>query len=266
MLRRYNKLTIEVKKIISYNLNGIRAALGKDLIGWLKVENPDMLCIQETKASSDQFDTRIFEELGYEHYWFSAEKKGYSGVGILTKLKPDKIIYGMDNPTYDSEGRVLQADFGDVSLISVYFPSGTSGDARQDFKMDFLEDFHKYLKNLRKTRPNLIVSGDYNICHKPIDINYPKKHEQMSGYLPEERAWVDQFVADGFVDTFREFNKESNQYSWWSYRSGARPKNLGWRIDYHMVTDSLKSKLVNAKILQQVVHSDHCPVVVEIDF
>lgn len=255
-----------MKKIISYNLNGIRAALGKDLIGWLKKENPDMMCIQETKAMPEQFDASVFEELGYKHFWYSAQKKGYSGVGILTKHEPDNVKYGMGVEKYDSEGRVLQADFGDITLISVYFPSGTSGDIRQDFKMDFLEDFHEYLKNLRKSRPNLIISGDYNICHKPIDINHPERHETMSGFLPEERAWFDQFVEDGFVDSFRQFNHEAEQYSWWSYRAGARAKNLGWRIDYHMVTDSMKSKLKNARILQQVVHSDHCPVVVEIDF
>lgn len=255
-----------VKKLISYNVNGIRAALNKDLAGWLKQESPDILCLQEIKANADQFDVTIFEKLGYHCFWHSAEKKGYSGVAILSKEKPHIIKHGIDIPKFDSEGRYIRADFGDITLINSYFPSGTTGDVRQEFKMKFLYDMLKHLTELKKTRPNLIVSGDYNICHKPIDINHPKLHEDVSGFLPEEREWFDKYIGSGFVDTFREFNKEPNQYSWWSYRAGSRQRNMGWRIDYHIISKSLQNKLKNASILQHVAHSDHCPVVVEIDF
>jgi exodeoxyribonuclease III len=254
------------RKIISYNVNGLRAAITKGFIEWLKTENPDIICIQETKLQQGQIDTALFESLGYNHYWHYALKKGYSGVAIFSKQKPDNISYGIGLSQYDNEGRTLIADFGSVSVISVYHPSGTSGDERQDFKMHWLNDFLKFTKELRKTKPNLIISGDFNICHKPIDINFPKKHETYSGFLPEERAWMDTFVNSGFVDTFRQFNQQPNQYSWWSYRANSREKNLGWRIDYHMVTESLKNSLVSGSILQNVFHSDHCPVVIEVDF
>lgn len=254
------------KKIISYNLNGIRAALKKGLTEWLAEEKPDILCIQETKAQPEQIDIAAFEALDYYCYSYSAQKKGYSGVAIFTREQPDMIVYGMNNPKYDSEGRVLRADYNDLSVISVYIPSGSMGDERQAFKMEFLSDFQAYIDQLRKERPQLIISGDYNICHKAIDINNPKKHEKVSGFLPEERQWLDGFIDSGFVDTFRCYNQEAEQYSWWSYRSRAREKNLGWRIDYHLVTENIRERLQHADILQDVYHSDHCPVLVEIDF
>lgn len=254
----------EANYFVSYNLNGIRAALTKDLATWLAREQPFVFCIQETKAQSDQIPVTIFEEMGYHLYINSAQKKGYSGTAIFAKQKLDNVIYGMGMEKYDSEGRVIRADFGDTTLICSYFPSGTTGDVRQAFKMEYLADFTQYIEELRKTRPRLIITGDFNICHKPIDINHPEKHETMSGFLPEERAWFDDFVARGFVDTFRVFCNEPNRYSWWSYRAGARPKNLGWRIDYFLVTENLKQNLVGADILDQVVHSDHCPVTLKI--
>jgi exodeoxyribonuclease-3 len=253
-------------KIISYNVNGLRAAAVKGFFEWLRKENPDIICIQETKMQEGQLDTKVFDFLGYKHFWHYAEKKGYSGVALFTKLVPDQIKYGCGISKYDTEGRLIRADFGNITLLSTYFPSGTTGDERQAFKMNWLDDFYNYVANLRKERPNIIVSGDYNICHKPIDINHPKKHETMSGFLPEERAWMDKFTNSGFVDSFRVFNQLPDQYSWWSYRAGSRGKNLGWRIDYHMVTEPLKKNLKSASILSNVVHSDHCPVVVEIDF
>lgn len=254
-----------MKKIISYNVNGIRAAMNKDLIGWLKEENPDVVCIQELKANVDQFPVEEFENLGYNCIWNSAEKKGYSGTALLSKTKAKNIKIGIDNEIFDSEGRVIRADFDKFSVISVYVPSGTTGDVRQEFKMDFLDKFYKYTNDLNKNLPGLVVSGDFNICHKAIDINHPEKHNGVSGFLPEEREWISKYLDSGFIDSFREFNNNPNEYSWWSYRAGARPKNLGWRIDYNMVSESLRGNLKNASILQSVVHSDHCPVVVELE-
>jgi exodeoxyribonuclease III len=255
-----------MKKIISYNVNGIRAAFGKGFGEWVRVENPDIICIQETKAQPDQIEQTIFNELGYSQIWNSAVKKGYSGVGLLSKQKPDKVIVGMNIEKYDVEGRVIRADFGDVSVISVYIPSGTTGDVRQEVKMQFLADFQKFIDDLKKERPNLIISGDFNICHKPIDIHDPVGNKKSSGFLPEERAWVDSFIASGFVDSFRAFNQEPHQYSWWSYRVNARERNLGWRIDYHMVSKPLENRLRNASILAEINHSDHCPISVSVEF
>ncbi len=251
-------------KIISYNVNGIRAALTKDFAGWLREENPDVLLLQETKAQPDQIDILVFAELGYTTFLHSAEKKGYSGVAILSKEMPDNVVIGMNNLQFDIEGRVIRADFGDLSVISVYIPSGSSGDERQAFKIEFLEAFLPFVTELRKTRPNLVIGGDYNICHKPIDINHPERQIGVSGFLPEEREWMDRFEAAGMVDTFRVFDTSADKYSWWSYRGGARFRNAGWRIDYHWVSEPLKYRLRNASILADVVHSDHCPVVVEL--
>ena len=253
-------------RILSYNVNGVRAAFNKGFGDWLKTESPDILCMQETKAQPEQIDKKVFEYYGYHTYANSAEKKGYSGVALFSKKEPLFVDYGMGISKFDSEGRILRADFENFTVLSVYIPSGTTGDTRQDFKMEFLEAFTSFITNLRKERPNLIISGDYNICHKPIDINFPKKHEKMSGFLPEEREWFDKFIETGLVDSFRVFNQESEQYSWWSYRANSREKNLGWRIDYHIATEPLRNHLKSARILQHVVHSDHCPIEVELDF
>ena len=255
-----------VRKIISYNVNGLRAAISKGFLDWLKSENPDILCIQETKMQEDLFNALPFEELGYNNYWHYAAKKGYSGVALFTKLKPDTVKIGIGIPKYDLEGRLIRADFGEITHIATYFPSGTSGDVRQSVKMEWLEDFLKFITELKKMRPKLVVSGDLNICHKPIDIHDPEDHETSTGFLPEEREWFDRFIASGFVDSFRVFNQLPDQYSWWSYRANARAKNLGWRIDYNLVTEPLKPKLKSATILSNVFHSDHCPVCMEMDF
>lgn len=251
-------------KIISYNLNGIRSAINKGLLTWLAEEQPDVFCIQESKAQPEQIDIPAFEEMGYHAYVHSAEKKGYSGVCIFTKQLPDNVVIGMNNPKYDCEGRVLRADFGELTIVCVYIPSGTTGDIRQDFKMEFLYDFLGWLSDLRRTRPNLVVCGDFNICHKPIDINHPERQVGVSGFLPEEREWMDKLEESGMIDSFRVFDQSAQKYSWWSYRFSSRERNAGWRIDYHWISEPLRDKLVDAKILSSVVHSDHCPVLLEI--
>lgn len=251
-------------KIFSYNVNGIRAAMSKELTKWMSEADCDILCFQELKATTDQFDVNNFTNLGYFPIWNSAIRKGYSGVALLSKQKPEFISNGIGISKFDEEGRVIRADFSEFTQVSVYVPSGSMGDVRQDFKMEFLNAFYNYIKELLKIKNNLIISGDFNICHKPIDINNPDKHNDVSGFLPEEREWLDKFIALGLVDSFRVFNSNPEQYSWWSYRQNSRNKNLGWRIDYNFVSESLKNKLKSAAIFQNVTHSDHCPVMVEL--
>lgn len=252
-------------RIITYNVNGIRAAVRKGLMEWITAADPDILCIQETKAQPDQIPVFEFEMLGYKTLSHSAKKKGYSGVAILSKQQPDHVEVGIGIPEYDIEGRFIRADYGDVSVISVYHPSGSSGDERLAFKMKWLFDFQDYVTELRKTRPNLVISGDYNICHQAIDIHDPVRNAKISGFLPEEREWLTGFLDTGFIDSFRHLNKNPHHYSWWSYRANARTNNKGWRIDYNMVSGNLKDKIQRVAILPQAMHSDHCPVLVEMD-
>lgn len=248
-----------IVKILTYNVNGIRAALGKDLTGFLKRENPDIVCFQEIKAQQDQIDEKVFEQLGYHCHWFSAQKKGYSGVGILSKIKPLNLVMGCGFEIFDYEGRVIQADFEGFSVISAYFPSGTTGEIRQDVKYAFLDYFYTYVHQVREKIPNLIICGDYNICHTEIDIHDPKGNKDNSGFLPEERAWMTKFFSSGFVDTFRYLNPGlKDQYTWWSFRANARNNNKGWRIDYISATESLKTAVKDAKILPADRQSDHC--------
>ncbi len=251
-------------KIISYNVNGVRAAISKDFYGWIRAANPDILCLQEIKANPDQIPLLDFEELGYYNYWYPAQKKGYSGVAILSKKEPDHVEYGMGIPAYDNEGRFLRADFGRLSVVSVYHPSGSSGDDRQAFKMKWLDEFTAYVEKLKISRPNLVLSGDFNICHEAIDIHDPIRNAVISGFLPEEREWFTRFLNLGYTDTFRHLVKEPKNYSWWSYRANARNNNKGWRIDYHIITDNILPNLESARILPDARHSDHCPVVVDI--
>lgn len=250
-------------RIISYNVNGIRAAIRKGFLEWLEKEKFDIVCLQEIKAHPEQVDVPTIERLGYHTYWMPAVRKGYSGVAIFSKPKPLHVEYGCGMEIYDSEGRVIRADYPGFSLMSVYMPSGSSGDIRQDFKMQWLSDFERYTNILKKEHPRLVISGDYNICHKPIDIHDPVRNKNSSGFLPEERQWVSDFLDTGFIDTFRHFDPSPHKYSWWSFRARSREKNLGWRIDYHMATQELENNLAGADILSDIKHSDHCPVLLE---
>jgi exodeoxyribonuclease-3 len=231
---------------------------------WLDSVKADVVCLQEIKAMPEQFDQTLFNEIGYDCYIHSANKKGYSGVAILSKIKPQNVEYGCGINEIDFEGRVIRADYKDFSVMSVYFPSGSSGDLRQEFKFKFLDLFATYIHDLRNKIPNLIICGDFNICHKPIDIHNPVRNKNTSGFLPEERDWMDKFIESGFTDVFRIENKEPHNYTWWSYRANARAKNLGWRIDYIMINRTIISKFKRSVILSKAKHSDHCPVLLEI--
>lgn len=252
-------------RIISYNVNGIRAAVKKGLIDWLKTDPADIICLQETKATKEDVDHQLFHSLGYHDYWFSAQKKGYSGVAVFSKIKPDKVETGNGHSASDDEGRVIQLDFGDIRLINAYFPSGTSSDERQGFKYVWLKEFQVYLNKLKKKYPKLILCGDYNIAHQEIDIHDPKGNKKSSGFLPEEREWMTKFYESGWVDTFRVFHPEPHRYSWWSQRfPSVRLNNKGWRIDYINVTEPLRKQLKDAEIYPDIKHSDHCPVYLEL--
>jgi exodeoxyribonuclease-3 len=251
-------------KIISYNVNGIRAALKKGFLEWLAVSNPDVICIQETKAHKEQLDLTAFENPGSPfHYWFSAQKKGYSSVAVFCKEKPNHIEYGTGIPSMDFEGRNLRVDFDAFSVMSLYLPSGTNSE-RLNFKFNYMDEFQEYIQNLKKEIPNLVICGDYNICHEAIDIHNPKM-KGVSGFLPEERTWMGEFINHGFIDSFRYLHPEEQAYSWWSYRANSRANNKGWRLDYAMVSAPLKEKISRAYILSEAKHSDHCPIVVELD-
>jgi exodeoxyribonuclease-3 len=252
-------------RIISYNVNGIRAAIKRGFIDWLKTDPADIVCIQEVKAHEADINHAAIESTGYRSYFFLAQKKGYSGVAIFTKIEPNNVEYGHGREQSDFEGRVLRADFGEITLINAYFPSGTTGEARQSYKYVWLDEFLDYLNELKKTRKKLIVCGDYNIAHKGIDIHNPVSNKKTSGFLLEERAWMDNFFDSGFIDTFRYLSKEPHQYSWWSVmRPSTRLENKGWRIDYISVTSNLAKQIEEAKIFPDVKHSDHCPVSLKI--
>ena len=247
-------------KIVSYNVNGIRAASRKGLLDWIYVNDPDIIGFQEIKARPEDLDKTLLQPRGYQAFWHSAEKKGYSGVGVYTRKEPLHVEYGCGIEKYDREGRVIRLDFKDFSFMNVYIPSGSSGEERQHFKEVFLDDFYDYVEGLKNEIPNLIISGDYNICHKAIDIHNPVSNKNSSGFLPHEREWVSKFLEMGFRDSFREVNPDPHHYTWWTYRAGARKNNKGWRIDYHMITEPLFERLENHHIHSDAVHSDHCPI------
>lgn len=251
-------------KIVTYNVNGLRAAISKGLTKWITDEKPDILCLQETKLHTEQYECSTFESLGYKSYLFSAEKKGYSGVAILSKKEPTNVEYGMGVSEYDIEGRVIKADYGNFAVISVYHPSGSSGDERQDFKIKWLSSFRKYIDEQKKKHENLIVCGDYNICHQAIDIHDPKRNANKPGFTNEERSWFTNFLNSGFIDSYRHIYPDKQEYTWWSYITNARARNKGWRIDYCLISTHLSSSLISTRIANEATHSDHCPVVIEL--
>jgi exodeoxyribonuclease-3 len=251
-------------KIVSYNVNGIRAALNKGFLEWLQHVDPDVICLQEIKAMKEQLDLSVFDKIGYVHnHWFSAQKKGYSGVAILSKKQPNHVEYGTGIDYMDFEGRNLRADFKGLSIMSMYLPSGTNL-ARLDLKLQYMADLQSYIDKIKIEHPNLIICGDYNICHQAIDIHDPVRNKNVSGFLPVEREWIGNFMDSGFIDSFRFFNKEPHHYTWWSYRANARNNNKGWRLDYGMVSRNLENRLKRSVILSEARHSDHCPILVEL--
>ncbi len=251
-----------MRKIISWNVNGIRAAEEKGLFKWMREENPSILCLQETKAQPDVLTKKFIEPDGYYSYFASAQKKGYSGVVTYTKDEPKKIkLMGIDE--FDSEGRYLETVFEDFILINTYFPNSQSEGKRLDYKIRFCQELHKKISEYRDQGKKVILCGDYNIAHKEIDLANPKTNTKNPGFLPEERAWMDEFIGDGYIDIFRFFDPSPGNYTWWSYRFGAREKNIGWRIDYFTITENLLDDIKNCEILNTVPGSDHCPVLLE---
>jgi len=252
-------------RIISWNVNGIRAIEKKGFLQWLKKESPDILCLQETKASPDQLTPALLKPQGYETHWsWSKEKKGYSGVAVFCKVKPKKVTDGLGFKKFDIEGRTLILDYGKFILFNIYYPNGGEGNKRVPFKMEFYDSFLKAADKLKKQGKKLIVGGDFNTAHTEIDLARPKANEENTGFLPEERAWLDKFVSHGYTDTFRRFEKGPHHYTYWDYKTAARERNVGWRIDYFFVTENLIPNLQSAFILSKVTGSDHCPLGIEI--
>ncbi len=252
--------------IISYNVNGIRSATTKGLLDWKRSVDPDLICFQELKAMPEDLGPELRSPAGYKTYWFPAEKKGYSGVAVFSKIEPLHVEYGCGIEQYDREGRVIRLDFPEFSLLNVYLPSGSSGEDRQAFKEVFMADFYSYIQNLLKTHPKLVICGDLNICHQPIDIHNPVSNKNSSGFLPHERAWLGELMNLGLHDTFRMFHAEGDRYSWWSFRGGSRERNKGWRIDYHLASEGIKENVSDADIFQDAKHSDHAPIHVKLQF
>jgi len=252
-------------RMISWNVNGIRAISKKGFLEWFAQEQPDILCLQETKAHPEQLGPELLHPEGYESYWSSAEKKGYSGVVVYTKDKPQNVQEGLGVKELDAEGRVLLVDYGKFALFNIYFPNGGSGNKRVPFKMAFYETFLQIIEKLRKKGKKVIVCGDVNTAHEEIDLARPKQNEKNTGFLPEERAWMTKFLDKGYVDTFRYFCQDPGHYSWWDYKTKARERDVGWRIDYFFVTPDLAPKLKKAFIMKDVVGSDHCPVAIDVD-
>ena len=247
-------------RIISWNVNGIRAAHKKGFLEWLDQESPDIMCVQETKASVDQLPDALKETPGYTSYFVSAEKKGYSGVAVFTKAKPEQVTSSFPAESFSKEGRVLAVDYGEFVLLNVYFPNGKSSAERLQYKMDFYDDFLEYADGIKNSGMNVVICGDVNTAHKEIDLARPKANEGTSGFLPIERAWIDKLLEHGYVDTLRVFNQEPDQYTYWDMITRARDRNVGWRIDYFFVNEGFVPRLKTGFILADVMGSDHCPI------
>jgi exodeoxyribonuclease-3 len=250
--------------ICSWNVNGIRAMLAKGFLDWLQEKRPDILCVQETKATEEQLPPELKEVKGYHAVFSAAERKGYSGVGQYFRLEPDNVRNGFGIPRFDNEGRTLISDYGGFVLFNIYFPNGKQSRERLRYKMDFYDAFLEYADALRKKGKGIVACGDFNTAHEEIDIARPKENSKVSGFLPEERAWLDKFVEHGYVDTFRMFNTEPGQYTWWDLKTRARERNIGWRIDYFFVSEDLREKVRSSYILAEVMGSDHCPICIEL--
>lgn len=253
-------------KILSWNVNGIRAVQKKGFLEWLARESPDILCVQETKAHPDQLDVFLLHPPGYHVCWNAAEKKGYSGVATFSRQKPVRVEKGFNNPPFDSEGRVLVTEFDAFVLLNIYFPNGGRSPERLKFKLDFYEETSRFVQNLKSQGKKVIISGDYNTAHRAIDLARPEANQTVSGFLPEERAWLDRWIAQGHIDIFREFNPNPEQYTWWDMKTGARERNVGWRIDYHFVTQDLVPFVRDATIHPDIMGSDHCPIGLQLSF
>lgn len=253
-------------RVMTLNCNGVRAAARKGFFDWLPGQNADVVCLQETKAQAHQLDPAVFYPKGYRVFYHDAEKKGYSGVAVYSKHEPDRVVYGLGWPDFDAEARWLQIDFPRLSVVSLYLPSGTTGDERQQVKYDFMDRLMRHLRKLRRQDREIIIAGDWNIAHKKIDLKNWRSNQKNSGFLPEERAWMDRlFGRAGWVDAFREVNQEEGQYTWWTYRARAFEKNVGWRIDYQVITPGLKDAVTSASIHTGDRFSDHAPLTIDYD-
>ena len=252
-------------KLYSWNVNGVRAAADKGYRLWMKKINADIVCLQETKARPEQLKEDIIKPNGYFSCWHSAEKKGYSGVATFSKSKPIMEKKGLGLAEFDHEGRLIESVFKDFTLLNIYFPNGRRDHSRVDYKLAFSDAVLHHCNKLREKGTNVVICGDFNTAHKEIDLTYPKANKDTTGFLPRERAWIDKFIENGYVDTFRQFNSEAGQYTWWTYRLNARERNIGWRIDYFFINKEFLPALKDAFILQQVPGSDHCPLGIELD-
>jgi exodeoxyribonuclease-3 len=251
-------------KIRCWNINGIRAAWKKGFPDWFEKESPDILCLQETKANRDQLGEEITNFKDYKSYFFSAEKKGYSGVAIYTRKEPLNVINGCNNSSFDCEGRVIQMEFDNFILFNCYFPNGGRGPERVKYKLDFYQELFSRAQEARQKNKNIVVCGDYNTAHKEIDLARPKENSKTTGFLPEEREWIDKIIAMDYVDIYRQYNSEPQQYTYWDQITRARERNVGWRIDYYMVSKEMQSIITNATIHMDVMGSDHCPIGLEV--